>query len=174
VNYGGGAYGEENLTSKFAIGRSQITQAAVNSYRLLVYRNGKKLFNFPASYGLQSDPKHNTHNGVHIVMEKFPIKYMTNLAYGYKNIPEYNAVRISNNGEFIHANDNTDSVQGAANVTHGCVNLSYSRALAYYNSVLYGDPVEVTGSPIPLSAADGDNYDWTVTWAKWKAMSALQ
>jgi lipoprotein-anchoring transpeptidase ErfK/SrfK len=173
VSYGGGVYGEEDVTSHFSIGRAQITKADVRSYRLVIYRDGKKLFDFPASYGLASDPNRNTHSGVHIVMEKFPVKYMTNLAYGYKNLPEKWAVRISNNGEFIHENDGTDGVQGSANVTHGCVNLNETNALAYYKSVLYGDPVEVTGSPIKLSASDGDNYDWTVPWATWKTMSAL-
>jgi lipoprotein-anchoring transpeptidase ErfK/SrfK len=173
VDYGGGAYGEENITSRFAIGREQITKADINSHRLLVYRSGKLLFNFPASYGLQSDPNRNTHNGVHITMEKYPIKYMSNPAYGYSNIPERWAVRISNNGEFIHTNDSTDGVQGSSNVTHGCVNLNSTNGKLYYDSVLYGDPVIVTGSPIALSAADGDVYDWTVPWLKWKAMSAL-
>jgi len=173
VNYGGGAYGEENVTSKFAIGRSEIVKADVTSYRLKVYRNGKKLFDFPASYGLATDPNRVTPSGVYVVMEKYPVKYMSNPAYGYKNIPEKWSVRFSNYGLFIHDNDATDGVQGAANVTHGCVNLSYDNALAYYNSVLYGDPVEVTGSSIHESGVHGDVYDWSVPWAKWKAMSAL-
>jgi hypothetical protein len=82
-------------------------------------------------------------------------------------------VRISNNGEFIHENPFTVGIQGSENVTHGCVNLSEASAHAYYDSVLYGDPVEVTNSPIQLSSADGDNFDWTVPWSKWQSMSAL-
>lgn len=35
-------------------------------------------------------------------------------------------------------------------------------------------PVEVSGSGVAMSAADGDTYDWTVLWDKWTAMSALQ
>jgi hypothetical protein len=38
---------------------------------------------------------------------------------------------------------------------------------------MYGDPVEVTGTPIQLSARDGDVYDWTVPWSTWKGQSAL-
>jgi lipoprotein-anchoring transpeptidase ErfK/SrfK len=173
VSYGAGAYGEENVTSKFSIGRSQVVKADVTSYRLKVYRNGKPLFDFPASYGLATDPNRVTPSGTYVVMEKFPVKYMSNPAYGYKNIPEKWAVRFSNYGLFIHDNDATDGVQGAANVTHGCVNLSYNNALAYYKTVLYGDPVEVTGSSIKESAVHGDVYDWSVPWATWKSMSAL-
>ena len=43
------------------------------------------------------------------------------------------AVRISNNGEFIHANPASTAAQGSANVTHGCVNLSIDNAKAYYD-----------------------------------------
>ncbi|HYS34629.1 MAG TPA: L,D-transpeptidase, partial [Pseudonocardiaceae bacterium] len=83
------------------------------------------------------------------------------------------AVRISNNGEFIHAAPWSVAQQGRVNVSHGCVNLSNANAIAYYNNVLVGDPVEITGSAIQLGAADGDYYDWTLTWAQWQAKSAL-
>ena len=36
-----------------------------------------------------------------------------------------------------------------------------------------GDPVEVVGTSQQLSATDGDIYDWAITWADWKSMSAL-
>ena len=49
---------------------------------------------------------------------------MSNPRYGYTNIPQRWAVRISNNGEFIHANPDSADAQGNTNVTHGCVNLS--------------------------------------------------
>jgi hypothetical protein len=64
-------------------------------------------------------------------------------------------------------------VQGSANVTHGCVNLSTANAKEYFDSAIFGDPVEVTGSNVPMSPADGDIYDWTVPWDKWVSMSAL-
>jgi hypothetical protein len=59
-------------------------------------------------------------------------------------------------------------------VSHGCVNLSTANALKYYNSVLPGDPVQITGSPIKLGPSDGDYYDWTMTWAQWQAKSAVR
>ena len=97
---------------------------------------------------------------------------MTSAQYGY-DVMEKWAVRMSNNGEFIHANPASSSAQGSSNVTHGCVNLSLGDAKAYYDSALYGDPVEVTGTPVQLSPADGDISDWTIPWEQWKGMSAL-
>jgi len=31
--------------------------------------------------------------------------------------------------------------------------------------------VKVTGTSVQLSAADGDIYDWALTWDQWKAIS---
>jgi hypothetical protein len=97
---------------------------------------------------------------------------MSNPPY-YTNARERWAVRISNNGEFIHANPESLSAQGSSNVTNGCINLSPGDAQAFFPTALYGDPVEVTGTSIPLSAADGDLYDWTIDWSTWKGLSAL-
>jgi len=84
---------------------------------------------------------------------------------------EHWAVRISDNGEFIHQNQDTVADQGNTNVSHGCINLSADTARAYHDSAIYGDPVEVTGSSVPLSAADGDIYDWAIPWEQWLTMS---
>lgn len=173
VALGEGAYGMEDINTRFTIGRSQIVKADINSHRMVVIRDGQEVMNFPASYGLGSDPNRNTTSGIHVVMNKAQTVLMSNRAYGYVNVPEHWAVRISNNGEFIHANPETTGVQGSSNVTHGCVNLSTANAQEYYNSAIFGDPVEVTGSPTPLTGADGDIYDWTVPWEAWLAMSAL-
>jgi hypothetical protein len=83
------------------------------------------------------------------------------------------AVRISNNGEFLHAQPATVGAQGSSNVSHGCINLSPRNAKAYYDSAMYGDPVEVTGTNVKLSARDGDIWDWTLSWDEWKGLSAL-
>ncbi|PZS23587.1 MAG: L,D-transpeptidase [Pseudonocardiales bacterium] len=173
VALGDGSYGKEDISSRFMIGRSQIVRADVNSHHMVVIRDGQEVMNFPASYGLSSDPNRNTTSGIHVVMNKAQTVLMSNRAYGYVNVPEHWAVRISNNGEFIHANPETTGVQGSSNVTHGCVNLSTANAQEYFGTAIFGDPVEVTNSPTPLTGADGDIYDWTVPWDSWLAMSAL-
>ncbi|MDT7707269.1 MAG: hypothetical protein QOG20_2876 [Pseudonocardiales bacterium] len=172
VPYGGGAVGAANVTSTFRIGRAQIVKADAKSFRMVVIRDGEQIFDFPASYGLASDPQRNTRSGVHVVSEKFTDKRMVSRQYGYDSVEKW-AVRMSNNGEFIHANPNSAAAQGSSNVTHGCVNLSTDNAKAYYDTALYGDPVEVTNTPIQLSSRDGDIWDWTLSWQKWQTLSAL-
>ncbi len=172
VPYGGGAVGAANITSTFRIGRAQIVKADAASFRMVVVRDGKQVFDFPASYGLGTDPNRITRSGVHVVSEKFTDKRMVSEQYDYDVVEKW-AVRMSNSGEFIHANPVSAAAQGSANVTHGCVNLSIDNAKAYYDSALYGDPVEVTNTPIQLSARDGDIWDWTLPWEQWQTLSAL-
>jgi lipoprotein-anchoring transpeptidase ErfK/SrfK len=172
VDYGGGAFGRSDVSSSFTIGRAQIVKADANSHRLVVMRNGKKVADFPASYGLASDPERNTRSGIHVVSEKFTDKRMVSQQFDYDLVEKW-AVRMSNNGEFIHANPDTTGVQGSSNVTHGCINLSTDNAKAYYDTAIYGDPVEVTGTPVKLASRDGDIWDWTLSWDQWKGLSAL-
>jgi lipoprotein-anchoring transpeptidase ErfK/SrfK len=172
VDYGGGSYGRADVSSTFTIGRAQIVKADANSHRLVVKRDGKQVANYPASYGLASDPDRNTRSGIHVVSEKFTDKRMVSQQFDYDVVEKW-AVRMSNNGEFIHANPDTTGVQGSSNVTHGCINLSVGNAKAFYDSAMYGDPVEVSGTPVKLSARDGDIWDWTLSWDQWKGLSAL-
>lgn len=173
ISYGNNLWGKEDITSSFTIGRSEITKGDISTHRLKVYRDGKLLFDFPTSFGLESDPGRVTRGGTYIVMGKEYLHLMSNPAYHYFNFKAYYAVRISNNGTFIHANDGTADVQGYENVTHGCANLTMSNAQAFYDQTMYGDPVEISNSSIPLSQSDGDVYDWSIPWSKWQTLSAL-
>src|ERR1700712_1232325 len=171
LEFGKGIYGGDDVTSDFTIGRNQVVKADVNSHNLLVYRDGKQLASYPASYGKGDTPDKITRSCIHVVNDMVPTKLMSNPKYGYTNVLEHWAVQISDNGEFIHANPNTVGDQGNTNVSHGCVNLSPANAQAFYKSTLLGDPVEVTGTSIQLSSSDGDMFDWTYSWNTWKNLS---
>lgn len=171
--FGDGAYGAEDISLNINIGRRQIVKAEVSSHRIQVIRDEGVIMDFPCSYGEADKARNVTRNGIHVVSEKYADFYMSNPAAGYSHVHERWAVRISNNGEFIHANPASAGAQGNTNVTNGCINLSTSDAEQYYQSAIYGDPVEVTGSSIQLSYADGDIWDWAVDWDTWVAMSAL-
>jgi lipoprotein-anchoring transpeptidase ErfK/SrfK len=174
VDFGDGAYGAQDITLNFEIGRRQVVKAEASSHHIQVLdAQGAVIMDFPCSYGEADLPRNITRSGIHVVTEKYEDFYMTNPAGGYSNAHERFAVRISNNGEFIHANPASSGAQGNTNVTNGCINLSTSDAQEYFNSAIYGDPVEVTGTSIELSYADGDLWDWAVSWDDWVAMSAL-
>ncbi|MGH3897912.1 MAG: L,D-transpeptidase [Pseudonocardiaceae bacterium] len=170
---GDGTFGREDITSTFTIGRSYVLRGDTRTHRLLAYANGVQVADYPASYGLDSDPGRVTHSGTHVVLRKHPVYYMSNPKYHYRNVKAQWAVRISNNGEFIHAAPWSVNRQGKANVSHGCINLSTANAAAVFDAVLPGDPVEIIGSSRQLGHGDGDYYDWTIPWETWTAQSAL-
>ncbi len=168
------SYGAADITSDFTIGRNQVVVADVNSHEMLVERDGQVVASYPASYGRggdNGDPELVTRSGIHVVTDKAEEYLMSNPRYGYTNSLQRWTVRISNNGEFIHANPDSAGAQGNTNVTHGCVNLSTADAQEYYSSAIWGDPVEVSGTDINLSSMDGDIYVWGLSWDEWKAMS---
>jgi lipoprotein-anchoring transpeptidase ErfK/SrfK len=173
VDFGDGNYGSADSTLDFAIGRRQLVKADATSHRIQVITDDGVLFDFPCSYGEADLPRNITRSGIHVVSEKYEDFYMSNPAAGYNNVHERWAVRISNNGEFIHANPASSGAQGNTNVTNGCINLSTEDAQQYFHTAIYGDPVEVTGTSIELSYSDGDIWDWVVDWDEWKSMSAL-
>jgi lipoprotein-anchoring transpeptidase ErfK/SrfK len=173
VAMGGGAFGRQDIATSFTIGRSYVLRGDTRTHRLVAYANGRQVVDYPASYGLDSDPGRTSHSGTHVVMEKYPVFYMSNPKYHYQNVEARWAVRISSNGEFIHAAPWSVAQQGRTNVSHGCVNLSPANAAAVYDAVLTGDPVEITGSARQLTSRDGDYYDWTIPWEAWTAKSAL-
>jgi len=174
VSFGEDAYGATDSTLDFTIGRRQVVKAEASSHRIQVLDEaGAVIMDFPCSYGEGDLDRNVTRSGIHVVTEKYEDFYMTNPAAGYANVHERFAVRISNNGEFIHCNPNSVGAQGNTNVTNGCINLNLENSQEYFNAALYGDPVEVTGTRIDLSYADGDIWDWAVPWDEWKSMSAL-
>jgi lipoprotein-anchoring transpeptidase ErfK/SrfK len=173
IPFGEGAFGAQDLTLDFQIGRRQVVKAEASSHQIEVITDEGVIMTLPCSYGEADLPRNVTRSGIHVVTEKYEDFYMSNPAAGYSNAHERYAVRISNNGEFIHANPSTTGVQGSSNVTNGCINLSTENAQQYFSTAVYGDPVEVTGTSIQLSYADGDIWDWAVDWDQWKSMSAL-
>ncbi|MBB3663134.1 lipoprotein-anchoring transpeptidase ErfK/SrfK [Prauserella sediminis] len=169
-----GAYAESDVSSTFTIGRRQLVRANTQSHRMKVFVDGKQTADYPASFGLDSDPGRVTRSGTHVVMTKHSEYYMNNPAYDYEDFRVEWAVRISNNGEFTHAAPWSVGSQGYDNVSHGCINLAPADALEYYNLAQTGDPFEVRGSSVPLGPRDGDYHDWSYSWSEWTSMSALQ
>jgi lipoprotein-anchoring transpeptidase ErfK/SrfK len=173
LDFGEDYFGGDNVTSDFTIGRNQVVLADANAHNIVVQRDGVTVATYDASFGSGDeigDPNRVTRSGIHVVSDMQETVKMSNPAYGYTNITEHWAVRISANGEFIHQNQGTVDVQGVDNVSHGCINLSAESAEAYYASAIIGDPVVVTGTSVQLSAADGDIYDWAIPWETWLQM----
>jgi lipoprotein-anchoring transpeptidase ErfK/SrfK len=179
VNFGEGIWGEKNRTVSFSIGAKHVSIADAGAHTLTVYDGDQVVQSYPMSAGSSENP---TRNGAHVVTESYRDITMDSSTFGlavdapggYRSDVEY-AVRISNNGEFVHGAPWSVGQQGNSNVSHGCINLSTERAAWFFQFSQPGDVVEVTNSIGPtLSAADGDIYDWAIPWEQWQAGSALK
>jgi lipoprotein-anchoring transpeptidase ErfK/SrfK len=179
VDFGKGIWGEKNRTVSFTVGAKHVSIADAGAHTLTVYDGDQVVQSYPMSAGSSENP---TRNGAHVVTESYRDITMDSSTFGlavdapggYRSDVEY-AVRISNNGEFVHGAPWSVEQQGNSNVSHGCINLSTERAAWFFQFSRPGDVVEVQNSIGPtLSAADGDIYDWAIPWDKWQAGSALK
>jgi lipoprotein-anchoring transpeptidase ErfK/SrfK len=179
VNFGDGIWGEKNRTVSFTVGAKHVSIADAGTHTLTVYDGDQVVQTYPMSAGSEANP---TRNGAHVVTESYRNITMDSSTFGlavdapggYRSDVEY-AVRISNNGEFVHGAPWSVGQQGNSNVSHGCINLSTERAAWFFDFSRPGDVVEVQNSIGPmLSAADGDIYDWAIPWEEWQAGSALK
>jgi lipoprotein-anchoring transpeptidase ErfK/SrfK len=179
VDFGDGVWGQKDRTVSFQIGAKHVSVADAAAHTLAVYDGGKLVQTYPMSAGSPQNP---TRNGAHVVLQSYRKITMDSSTFGlavdapggYRTDVKY-AVRISHNGEFVHAAPWSVASQGNANVSHGCINLSTDRAKWFYDFARPGDVVEVKNSIGPtLSARDGDIYDWGIPWDEWQAGSALK
>lgn len=179
VDFGDGIWGEKNRTVSFTVGDRHVAVADAGNHTLAVYDGDQVVQTFPMSAGSAENP---TRNGPHVVTESYRNITMDSSTFGlavdapggYRADVEY-AVRLSDNGEMVHAAPWSVGSQGSDNVSHGCINLSTDRAAWFFDFSQPGDVVEVQNSIGPtLSAADGDIYDWAIPWEEWQAGSALK
>jgi lipoprotein-anchoring transpeptidase ErfK/SrfK len=176
VDLGDGLFGQENVTTRFAIGEEVITTVDDNTKTLTVKRNGEVIKTMPVSMGKNSAP---TNNGTYIVGDRFSHIIMDSSTYGvpvnspngYRTEVDF-ATQISYSGIFVHAAPWSVGSQGYSNVSHGCINVSTSNAQWYYNNSKRGDVVEIAntvGSILPGTDGLGD---WNIPWEQWKAGNA--
>lgn len=176
VDLGDGVYGAEDTAMDYTVHDSWIAKADGATELLTVFHNGKQVKQMPMSLGEPANP---SHSGPHVISEKAAVTVMDSCTYGvcqgdpgYYRETVYNDLRISNDGEFVHSAPWSVGQQGAANVSHGCVNLSPEDSKWMFDNFGLGDVVEVTnsgGPPLPV----WDTYgDWELTWEQWQAGAA--
>ena len=176
VDLGGGVYGAEDTSMDYTVHDSWVAKADGATELLTVFHNGQQVRQMPMSLG---EPNNPSHSGPHVISEKAAETVMDSCTYGvcqgdpgYYRETVYNDLRISNDGEFVHSAPWSLGQQGAANVSHGCVNLSPADSKWMFDNFGLGDVVEITnsgGPPLPV----WDTYgDWELSWPQWQAGAA--
>ncbi|MDH6198662.1 lipoprotein-anchoring transpeptidase ErfK/SrfK [Mycobacterium frederiksbergense] len=181
------ANGQEDSRVSFRIGDSHVSIADDATKQISVYRNGELVRTIPTSMGMGGSENVAgktisfwTQPGVYTVMDKAKSVVMDSSTYGlpiesqlgYK-LTVNNAVRLSNNGIYVHQLDSTVWAQGNTNTSHGCLNVSADHGRWFYEFSQPGDVFEVRntgGDPLPI----WQNGDWSVPWDQWLKGSALR
>ncbi|HEY6786081.1 MAG TPA: Ig-like domain-containing protein [Trebonia sp.] len=171
VDGGDGRYGTHTLAQTFNIGQSLIAVADTDSHRTQIYVGGKLTYTWPISTGKTTTP---TPNGTYLTVQKGnPVRMIggTKGQPGYYNELVNWAVRFTYSGDYYHSAPWSVVNQGVSNVSHGCVNLAPADAETYYNMVVPGDPITITGS---TKAGDWDNgwTEWFMSWQQYLQGSA--
>jgi lipoprotein-anchoring transpeptidase ErfK/SrfK len=176
ADLGGGMFGEDNVKTHFTIGDEVIATADDNTKIVTIRVNGEVVKTMPTSMGKDSTP---TANGVYIVGARFKHIIMDSSTYGvpvnspngYRTDVDW-ATQISYSGIFVHSAPWSVGAQGHTNTSHGCLNVSPSNAVWFYDHIKTGDIVEVentVGGTLPGTEGLGD---WNIPWPQWLAGNA--
>lgn len=176
VDLGDGLFGQDDVITRFTIGDAIIATADDATKTLTVKRNGEVVRTMALSMGKDSTP---TDNGPYIVGDRYANLIMDSSTYGVPvNSPQgYRldvdwATQMSYSGIYVHSAPWSVGSQGFTNVSHGCLNVSPSDAIWFYENTKRGDIVEVVNTLGPtLSGTDGLG-DWNVPWEQWRAGNA--
>ncbi|MFD9896452.1 Ig-like domain-containing protein [Amycolatopsis sp. NPDC059027] len=178
VDFGNGVYGATDRTETYKVHDSWIAKADGNTEQMQIFHNGQPVKSMPISMGKDSTP---THVGPHVISDKQESTVMDSCTFGlcppapgaYKTTEKW-AVRISNDGEFVHENPASVGAQGSANVSHGCINLNAANAEWFFRTMGLGDVVEVTNSGGPQLPVWDLYGDWSKSWQDWQSGSAVK
>ncbi|GHK00669.1 L,D-transpeptidase [Streptomyces sp. NPDC003753] len=183
-----GIYGVQQKTVTFKIGRNQVSYVDAKTKQMKVTQDGTVVKTIPISAGA---PDHTTYEGRMVISEKFTQTRMNGATVGFtdsdgkgeydiKDVPH--AMRLTTSGTFIHGNYwGAPSVFGNVNTSHGCVGLQDKKgandpstpAAWFYNHSLIGDVVVVQNTGDKTVAPDNGLNGWNMSWAQWKAGSAV-
>jgi len=176
VDLGDGLFGQDNVTTRFTVGDEVVAVADDSTKSMTVRVNGEVVKTMPISMGKNSAP---TDNGAYIIGDRYSHLIMDSSTYGVPvNSPDgYRlevdwATQMSYSGIYVHSAPWSVGSQGYSNVSHGCLNVSPSNAIWFYNNTKRGDIVEVANTVGPtLSGTDGLG-DWNIPWEQWRAGNA--
>ncbi|WP_367321135.1 Ig-like domain-containing protein [Streptomyces sp. HUAS ZL42] len=183
-----GVYGVQQKTVTFRIGRNQVSYVDAKTKQMKVTHNGAVIKTIPISAG---SPENKTYEGVMVMSEKFKETRMNGATVGFtdddgkgeydiKDVPH--AIRLTNSGTFVHGNYwGAKSIFGSVNTSHGCVGLSDTKGANdtgtagywFYTNSIVGDVVVVSNTGDKTVAPDNGLNGWNLSWADWKAGSAV-
>ncbi|MEV6210914.1 Ig-like domain-containing protein [Kitasatospora sp. NPDC051914] len=178
-----GVYGTQSKDVRFTVGRSRTSVADLAAHTLTVTTDGEVTATYPIIGG---SPENRTWGGTLVISEQYLQTKMDSQTVGLGdeyNIPDVpHAQRLTSSGTFIHGNYwSPGPAFGAENLSHGCIALRDVKGAGdpgtdgavFFKGSMVGDVVEVVNSgDKTVNPANGLN-GWNMSWAAWKAGSAV-
>ena len=176
VDLGDGVFGEDSVNTHFTVGDEVIATADDNTKTLTVRVKDEVVKTMPISMGKDSTP---TANGTYLVGERYKHIIMDSSTYGvpvnspngYRTDVDW-ATQISYSGVFVHSAPWSVGAQGYTNTSHGCINVSPSNAVWFYDHTKRGDVVQIINTVGPTLPGTDGLGDWNIPWAQWQAGNA--
>jgi lipoprotein-anchoring transpeptidase ErfK/SrfK len=181
VNAGNGIWGLAGWTKTFTVGAKHVSLIDDTKHTMKVYINDQLVDTWPVSLG---KPGFRTLEGTLIVLFKTQAVLMdscstfggaacqpgsTNFYHDYV----YWDTAVSSNGFFIHAAPWSVGSQGFTDVSHGCINLSTSRATTFFNYAIPGDVVVISHTGNIADITNGE-ADWQIPFAQYDNTGVAQ
>jgi lipoprotein-anchoring transpeptidase ErfK/SrfK len=177
VPLGSDLYGQNDLTVDASIEPHALGIVVDDKTKTVtVSQDGKVIKTIPASLGKASTP---SSSGNMVVMTRNTQEIFdssttgtpVNAPGGYKETVYY-PLRLTWDGQYIHAAPWSVGQQGRYDVSHGCTNIAQDAAKWLYNITHIGDPVVVKNTGATLKWGDGWT-DWNRSWDQYVQGSAI-
>jgi len=170
VRLGEHQFGVKNYAAhKFSISdRDLRLEVDKDKFRATCYENGQVIRTFPIDTGVTTAETFVTYTGTMAVLGKGnPVEMKGN--YGpndtYDDFVNW-ATQITWSGTYVHAAPWDGEIGHANDDSHGCVHCRTSDAEWYYNKVIAGDVVTITGHRTRPVAVDNGICTFTLDWQK--------
>jgi lipoprotein-anchoring transpeptidase ErfK/SrfK len=168
--------GKEDITIRATVGAAQVVTVDNATKRMTVTKDGQTVLSVPVSLGKPTAP---SSSGALVVISRNPWEWFDSSTYGvpvtdpggYRTKVEW-TMRLTWQGEYIHAAPWSVKDQGKRNVSHGCVNIPTAEAHWLYDFLHVGDPVTVSGTEAHVKWGDGWT-DWDRPWEEYVKGSAI-
>ncbi|MET8504088.1 Ig-like domain-containing protein [Streptomyces sp. NPDC004787] len=156
---------------------ARVIRVDLDRKKLSVVRNGRVVTTIPVSGGTPGGDKRSW-RGTAVLMAKEGTIRMNSETVGlgdaYDKLVD-SSMRLTWSGMYAHAAPWNAAYFGRANKSSGCIGMSDADASALFATVRPGDPFEITGADTKGVVAEGNGYgDWNLSWADWRAKSALR
>jgi lipoprotein-anchoring transpeptidase ErfK/SrfK len=174
LTIGKNVWAVRDTAARYKIGRSQIMRVDGRQHTYTVVRNGKTVRSGGVSLGKSG---FTTRSGIKVIMTREVSRRMRSTTVGIvSGADAYDlqvpyAMRLTNSGEFVHGAPWNSHI-GAANVSHGCTNLTLTDAKWLYRTSLIGDPLVTRGTSRGSEPGNGLGSFWNLSWSQWKVRSA--